>query len=141
MKTLNAMKQPAVEALKERFVAIFCVRRTNAMAMQQIVATLAAQGVTRKTLVAWAVQGGGYTHAYAANLIGRILRAIGFRARRKRAGRKRSREGLDLLVMARAKYGARFLKALRAAYRAGKEQTAVCAPDCAPPGSGHGIAC
>jgi hypothetical protein len=68
------------------------------------------------------------------NLIGRLLRAIGFRARRKGAGRKRSPEGLDLLEIARAKYGARFLKALRAACRAGKEETAVGAPDCAPAG-------
>jgi hypothetical protein len=93
--------------------------------MQEVVKDLVHQGDSRKTLVAWAMQAGGYTKAYASNLISRIMRAIGLRARQKGAGRKPSPEVLDLLAHAQAKCGDRFLKDLRAAWRVGKEQAEV----------------
>ncbi len=123
---LNERKQR--EHLKERFLECLSAHRKRgaiAAATQEVVKALIQQGVSRKTLVAWALQAGGYTKAYASNLISRIMRAIGLRARQKGAGRKPSPEVLELLAHAQAKYGERFLNVLRAAWRAGKDQAAV----------------
>ena len=123
---LNERKQR--EHLKERFLECLGAHRkrgATAAATQEVVRALTQQGVSRMTLVAWALQAGGYTKAYASNLISRIMRAIGLRARQKGAGRKPSPEVLELLAHAQAKYGERFLNVLRAAWRAGKDQAAV----------------
>ncbi len=86
MYILNEWKQR--EHLKERFLECLGAHRkrgATAAATQEVVKALIQQGVSRKTLAAWTMQAGGYTKAYASNLISRIMRAIGLRARQKGA--------------------------------------------------------
>lgn len=122
MKTPNGMKGHGAEALKERYLRCFGVRTDNAAALQQIVKGLIDKGVSRQTLVSWAVQA-GYTKGYVSSLLSRILCSIGLRERRPGAGRKPSPAALELMAYAQDKYGEQFLKVLRAAWRAGKAQT------------------
>jgi hypothetical protein len=119
MKNLNGMKPSGTEALRKKFLKCFGVRAGNAAALRQAVKGLIDQGVCRKTLLAWAVQA-GHTQGYASNLLSKILCAIGLRERRPGAGPKSSPEALELLALAETKYGERFLKVLRAAWRTGK---------------------
>lgn len=84
---------------------------------------LISQGITRKTLVAWAVRA-GFSKGYVSSLISRILCSMGLRANRVGAGRKPSADALELLVYTQERYGNRFLNVLRAAWRAGKAQSA-----------------
>jgi hypothetical protein len=121
MKTKNGTKQPGAETLKERYLRCFGVRTDNAAALQEIVKGLIDEGVSRQTLVSWAVQA-GYTKGYVSSLLSRILCSIGLRERRPGAGRKPSPAALELMVYAQDKYGEQFLKVLRAAWRAGKAQ-------------------
>lgn len=72
MKTPNGMKQRGAETLKEKYLRCFGVRTDNAAALQQIVKGLIDGGVSRKTLVGWAVQA-GYTKGYVSSLLSRIL--------------------------------------------------------------------
>jgi hypothetical protein len=113
------MKQRDAETLKEKYLRCFGVRTDNAAALQEIVKGLIDGGVTRKTLVGWAIQA-GYTKGYVSSLLSRILCAIGLRERRAGAGRRPSPAALELMAYAQGKYGEQFLKVLRAAWRAGK---------------------
>jgi hypothetical protein len=115
------MKRRGAETLKEKYLRCFGVRTDNAAALQEIVKGLIEGGVSRKTLVGWAVQA-GYTKGYVSSLLSRILCSIGLRERRAGAGRKPSPAALELMAYAQDKYGEQFLKVLRAAWRAGKAQ-------------------
>jgi hypothetical protein len=121
MKTPNDPKQREAGELKEKFLKCFGVRAANAMALRGVVKGLIDQGVTRKTLVIWAVQA-GYTKGYVSSLLSRILCLIGCRERRVGAGRKPSPDALELLAHSQNRYGQKFLNVLRAAWRAGKAQ-------------------
>jgi hypothetical protein len=122
MKTPNGMKRRGTETLKEKYLRCFGVRTDIAAALQEIVKGLIEGGVSRKTLVGWAVQA-GYTKGYVSSLLSRILCSIGLRERRAGAGRRPSAAALELMAYAQDKYGEQFLKILRAAWRAGKAQT------------------
>jgi hypothetical protein len=119
MKTLIGTERS--ETLKKKFLQCMGFRTTNATALREVVKGLVDQGVSRKTLVLWALQA-GYTKAYVSSLLSRILCAIGFRERLAGAGRKPSPDALELLAHAQAKYGGKSLNVLRAALRAGRTQ-------------------
>lgn len=121
MKTLS--KRHISEELKKRFLMCFSVRTTNTSRLRQTVKDLVNHGITRKTLVAWAVRA-GFSKGYVSSLISRILCSMGLRANRVGAGRKPSADALELLVYAQERYGKRVLNVLRAAWRSGKAQTA-----------------
>jgi hypothetical protein len=121
MKTPNGMKRRGAETLKEKYLRCFGVRTDNAAALQEIVKGLIDEGVSRKTLVGWAVQA-GYSKGYVSSLLSRVLCSIGLRERRAGAGRRPSPAALELVAHAQDKYGEQFLKVLRAAWRAGKAQ-------------------
>jgi hypothetical protein len=121
----------AAQALKQKFLQWFEVRTTSATALQEVVKGLIDQGFSRKTLVAWAVQE-GYPKKYVSSVLSRIFCALGLRERQPGAGRKPSPEVLELLAHAQARYGARSLKVLRAAWRTGKTQSAARLEEVAP---------
>jgi hypothetical protein len=123
MKTRNDAKRPDAAALKAEYLKCFGVRTNNTSVLRQTVKGLMDRGVSRKTLVVWAVQA-GYTKGYVSSLLSRILCSIGLRANRIGAGRKPSLDALELLAHARSRYGERFLNVLRAAWRAGRTQAA-----------------
>jgi hypothetical protein len=109
------------QSLKKRFLQCMRLRTTSATALQGVVKRLIDLGISRKTLVAWAVQG-GYSQGSASNFLSRIYSSLGFRERRAGAGRKPSPDTLELLAHARTRYGERAVKVLRAAWRTGKAQ-------------------
>jgi hypothetical protein len=109
------------KTLKKKYLRCFGVRTDNAAALQEIVKGLIDGGVSRKTLVSWAVRA-GYSKGYVSSLLSRVLCSIGLRERRAGAGRKPSSAALELMAYAQDKYGEQFLKVLRAAWRAGKAQ-------------------
>lgn len=115
------MQRRDAETLKAKYLCCFGVRTDNAAALQEIVKGLIDGGISRKTLVGWAVQA-GYSKGYVSSLLSRILCSIGLRERRAGAGRKPSPAALELMAYAQDKYGEQFLKVLRAAWRAGKAQ-------------------
>ena len=121
MKTLNGTGRPNGKALKKKFLECFAYRSSGATALQGVVKWLIGQGISRKTLVAWAVQA-GYTQGTVASLLSRIFCALGLRERRPGAGRKPSPDALELLAHAKARYRGRYLNVLQAALRAGKTQ-------------------
>ena len=112
------------QALKEKYLGCFGVRAANATAMQDTVKGLVQIGITRKTLHEWAV-GAGFSAGYVRSLLSKTFCALGMRERAVGAGRKPPPDALELLVYARARYGDRFLKVLRAALRAGKARFAA----------------
>jgi hypothetical protein len=112
------------QTLKEKYLACFGARSSNAVAMVEAVKGLVQLGVTRKSLVQWATAA-GYDIASVRSLLSRIFCALGFRERAAGAGRKPTPEALQLLGYAREKYGDRSLNVLRAAWRAGKGGDAV----------------
>jgi hypothetical protein len=118
MKTLNGTGSPAH---KEKFLKCFGIRSTNTAALKETVKKLTEQGVSRQTLVFWAVKA-GYTQGYVSSLLSRILCSLGLRQRRPGAGRKPSSQALALLEYARRQYGRKFMNVLRAAWRAGRTQ-------------------
>jgi len=113
------MKQPDVAALKDRYLDCIGITSVGTTALEDTVEKLIGLGISRKTLVDWAVRK-GYSRGSAANLLTRIFKALGLRERQPGAGRKPSRETLELLAYARIRYGKRYLKVLRAAWRTGK---------------------
>lgn len=115
------MKQPDVAALKDRYLDCIGLTSVSTTALEDAVEKLIGLGISRKTLVDWAVRK-GYSRGSAANLLTRIFKALGLRERQPGAGRKPSIETLELLSYARARYGKRYLKVLRAAWRTGKAQ-------------------
>jgi hypothetical protein len=123
MKTLNGMKKPDAEALKDKYLKCFGVRAASAMALQKIVKRLVQQGVSRDILFIWGVNA-GHPRTTVSSTLSRIFCALGLRTRLKGAGRKPSPDALELLEYARAQYGERSLKVLYAALRAGKAQAA-----------------
>jgi hypothetical protein len=123
MKTFNHGKQLSSQALKERYLQCFGVRANNATLLQGVVKDLMNEGISRQTLVAWAVEA-GYSKGYVSGLLSRLLVSLGLRERQKGAGRKPSSATLELLAHARSRYGKDFLKVLRAAWRTGKAQLA-----------------
>jgi hypothetical protein len=141
MKTFNNGKHVSSKALKERYLQCFGVRVNNADLLQGVVRDLIGEGVSRQTLVAWAVEA-GYSKGYVSGLLSRLLVSEGLRERQKGAGRKPSPATLELLAHARSRYGEDFLKVLRAAWRTGKAQLAVTnAPsETSPRGSGGIVA-
>ena len=92
--------------------------------LQGIVKDLIEEGVSRQTLVAWAVKA-GYTKGHVSSLLSRILVSLGLRERKKGAGRKPSPAALELLAHVQNRYGEECLNVLRAAWRAGKAQLAA----------------
>jgi len=131
MNTLTldgGIKRPGTDELRRKFLSCFEARTSNAIAMQQIVKSLVAQGIPRTTLVGWLVLA-GCSRGYASKLLCRIFTALNLRDRRAGAGRKPSPETGELLDLAYARFGERSVKLLRAAWRAGKAQMAA--------GTGH----
>ena len=123
MKTLNHGKPLGSQALKKRYLQCFGMRANNATVLQGVVGDLIDEGISRQTLVAWAVEA-GYSKGYVSGLLSRILITLGRRERQKGAGRKPLPATLELLAHARSRYGEDFLKVLRAAWRTGKAQLA-----------------
>jgi hypothetical protein len=105
--------------LKARYLDCFGARASTGETLRETVKGLFERGVSRKTLITWAMQT-GCSKGHAANLLSQILCALGLRARRTGAGPKPSREALELLAYAQAEYGERHVKILRAAWRAAK---------------------
>jgi hypothetical protein len=111
----------AQQALKLQYQECFRARLAGEAKLPGIIGSLARLGVLRQTLVRWAVEA-GCTESYARSLLSKILCALGLRQRRPGAGRKPSREVLELVAELRERYGDRYLKTLRAACREGKAQ-------------------
>lgn len=118
---LKDRKRPGATTLKKEFLECFGVRTSNAEALRLIVKELIQRGVSRQTLLSWAVQA-GYTSSGVSSVLSRILCSSGLRARKAGAGRKPSQDALELLAYARSRYGERFLKVLRGAWRTGQAQ-------------------
>ncbi len=131
MKTLKKTKQPDAAALKERYLECIGITSVGTTALQSVVGRLISLGISRKTLVDWAVRK-GYARGSAANLLTRIYKALGLRERQPGAGRKPSHDTLELLHYARVRYGERYLKVLRAAWWTGTAQAKSGAGDFAP---------
>jgi len=112
---------PDRKALKQKYLKCFDVRIMNATTWREVVTGLIDQGVSRHTLVNWAVDA-GHSRITVSSMVCRILVSLGLRERREGAGRKTSPYALELLEHARIRYGARCLKVLRAAYRTGSAQ-------------------
>lgn len=66
------------EELKRKYLRCFGVRATNTAALHEVVQDLIRQGVSRKTLVAWAVRQ-GISKMAASTLLSRIFCALGLR--------------------------------------------------------------
>jgi hypothetical protein len=111
-------------ALKKKYLGCFDNRATNAARWREVVTALMDQGISRDTLVNWAVDA-GHSRITVSSIVCRILVSLGLRERRKGAGRKPSPDALELLQHARVQYGERFLKILRAALSAGRAQLAA----------------
>ena len=111
------------KALKQQYLECFQGRTTNAETGRETVRRLMEQGVSRGMLLNWAVEA-GHPRITVSSILSRILVSLGLRERRKGAGRKPSPDALELLACARSRYGERFLKVLRAAWRAGKARAA-----------------
>ena len=124
MNTQKRIEQPGFTALKEKYLQCFGVRASNMQAWQETVRSLNDRGISRELLVDWAV-GAGYSRSYVSSLLSRIFCSLGLRKRGIGAGRKPSPDALELLAHARDRFGERFLKVLRAAWRAGKTQSAA----------------
>lgn len=122
--SLTDGKAPDSKTLKEQFLQCFGVRTDNTAVLQGVVRSLIDQGVPRQTLVKWAVEA-GYRKSYVSSLLSRIFVSLGMRERKPGAGRKPSAMALELLAIARSRYGEHFLKVLRGAWRAGKAQCAL----------------
>jgi len=86
MKILSHGKQLSSQALKERFLRCFGVRVNNAALLQDLVKDLIGEGVSRQTLVAWAVEA-GYSRASVRSTLSRIFVSLGLRERERGAGR------------------------------------------------------
>jgi len=123
-RVLKNRKPLGPELLKERYLQCFGVRANSATMLQGIVKNLIEEGVSRQTLVAWAVKA-GYTKGHVSSLLSRILVSLGLRERKKGAGRKPSPAALELLTHAQSLHGEECLNVLRAAWRAGKAQLAA----------------
>ncbi len=77
------------ESLKEQYLQCFGARASNATMLQGIVRNLIKEGISRQTLVTWAVEA-GYTKGYVSSLLSRVLVSLGLRQRKKErdAGRR-----------------------------------------------------
>ncbi len=131
MKTQNGIKRLGAGALKRKFLQCIGLRSTSATALQSVVNRLIDRGISRKTLVAWAVQA-GYSQGNVSSLLSKIFCALGLRERRPGAGRKPSPDALELLAHAQARYKERFLRVLQAALRAGKARRTARLSNLAP---------
>jgi hypothetical protein len=107
------------KALKQQYLDCFSGHTTNVETWRETVMRLIQQGVSRGTLLNWAVDA-GHPKITVSSVLSRILVSLGLRERREGAGRKPSPEALELLAHARNRYGGKFLNVLRAAWRAGK---------------------
>ena len=134
MKTKSNSKSR--EALRKAYLQCFGIRATNATVLQDTVRGLMQQGVSRKTLMIWAVET-GYAKKSVSSLLSRILCSIGLRERQMGAGRKHSPDALELLHHARSRYGLKYLKVLRATWRLGKSmsKSTIVAPQLQSPGN------
>jgi hypothetical protein len=56
MNSMDDAKRRKAEVLKERFLEYFSARTTNTSRLQETVKGLRDQGVTRQTLIDWAVR-------------------------------------------------------------------------------------
>jgi hypothetical protein len=112
------------KALKQKYLECFGARATNAETWRETVMRLIEQGVSRGTLLNWAIDA-GHPKITVASILSRILVSLGLRERREGAGRKPSPDALELLDHVRVRYGERFLKVLHAAARAAKTQLAA----------------
>ena len=79
-------------------------------------------GVSRKTMVSWAVET-GYSQTYIRSLLSKILRGLGQGERKPGAGRRVPQEALILRAIARNNFGQKAAKYLLAAYRLEKSET------------------
>jgi len=107
--------------LRARYVECFGARASMGETLRETVKDLVERGVSRRTLIAWAVET-GCSQGYVSKLLSQVFCALGMRERRAGAGRKPSPEVLQLLAYAQAEFGERHLKVLRAAWRIGKAQ-------------------
>jgi hypothetical protein len=133
MKTIitNMTLQDDPKALKQKYLQCCGSRASDSTVMHEVVKALVDQGVSRRMLMAWAVEA-GYLKGYVSNLLSRIFLALGFRARRMGAGRKPAADTLALLEYARSQFVPRALMVLRAAARTGKAQEKAAIASLAP---------
>ena len=124
------------KALKQKYLDCFGARATNAETWRQTVMRLIEQGVTRGTLLNWAIDA-GHPRITVSSVLSRILVALGVRERQPGAGRRPSPEALELLEHVRVRYGEQFLKVLHAAARAARTQREVEASQNKLPGNAH----
>ncbi|HWY32526.1 MAG TPA: hypothetical protein VNX46_17310 [Candidatus Acidoferrum sp.] len=102
------------DALKEKFLRCVGLHLSNSTTLRGVVRDLIGEGVSKKTLTIWAVEA-GYAKRYVSSLLSDIFVSLGFRDRRKGAGRKQSSAALELLAHAHDRYGESYLKVLCAA--------------------------
>ena len=107
------------KALKQKYLECFEVHTPSAIPWRRTVVELVDQGFTREDLINWAVYA-GHSRRTVSSLLSRIFCSLGIRERDVGAGRKPTHQALELAAHAHARYGGRFLKVLRAAWRAGK---------------------
>jgi len=121
MNPFTNVNSPDTIALKARYLECFGTRASTGESLRETVRDLVELGVSRSTLIAWAMQT-GCTKGYASSLVSRILCKLGLRKRRIGAGRKPSADALNLLAYAQAKFGRQTRKVLRAAWRVANAQ-------------------
>jgi hypothetical protein len=110
------------EALKDQFLAGLADTTNRAKAnLRNTVLRLLALGLSRKTLVDWAVTA-KYSASYARGILSELLRRTEGRTRKPGGGRRTQPEAFVLRDIARNMYGGRARGFLRAAYRLDLEQ-------------------
>jgi hypothetical protein len=120
-QTVNAARLDR-NALKSNYLS--CLHARSKATFRQTVVALLHLGVTRDTLLAWAVAA-GHNHKYIAKLLSECLCGLGLRLRRAGAGRRPSSAALLLLAFAREMFGERRSSVLRAAWRASNARSAA----------------
>jgi hypothetical protein len=119
--TTNVLRR---KALEQKYLECFDAHSIKMEKWREIVLRLIDRGVSRGTLMNWAVDA-GHPRITVSSILRRILVSLGLREHRKRAGRKPSSKTLELLCNVCIRYGDPFLKVLRAAVRAGRVQIAA----------------
>ena len=110
------------KTLKSNYLS--CLHARSKATFRQTVVALLHLGVTRDTLLAWAVAA-GHNRKYIAKLLSECLCGLGLRLRRAGAGRRPSSAALLLLAFARELFGERRSSVLRAAWRASNARSAA----------------
>ena len=105
--------------LKAKYLQRFAAQGSHVTTWRQVVADLVELGISRKTLLHWAIQA-GYNAKYVAVILSKILCSIGHRERAPGGGRKSSPEVEDLLAIVIGRYGRKYLTVLAATLKTGK---------------------